>query len=263
MDVSRYQAGISHPALAAGMPAVAGFPLNERGRDLVVGDVHGMFAHLERLLDMVEFDVSADRLFSVGDLVDRGPNSRATLKWLAHPWFHACRGNHEQFVLDSDSPHEQALWTRSNGGAWWLALGAEEQGRFREAIARLPFALEIATASGLTGIVHADVPPMLSWDEFMALLSAGNPEAMLYAMWSRRRLQFANQGPVTGRVERVYCGHTPTRGTVRLGNVFHIDTGAVYAYENFAEAGLTMVEVHPRAHREYAIATVAGAGFDP
>lgn len=262
MDISWFQQGSSQPTLA-GTAAVGRFALNQRGRDLVVGDIHGMFEHLERLLDSIAFDESADRLFSVGDLVDRGPDSRSTLRWLAYSWFHACRGNHEQFVLDSGSPEDRALWTRSNGGAWWLELDAEEQTRFRAAIARLPLAMEVSTASGLVGIVHAGVPPLLSWDRFMELLEAGDQEAMLYAMWSRRRLQSVDSSLVSGRVEQIYCGHTPTRGTVRLGNVLHIDTGAVYAYENFIDARLTAVEVHPRPYREFTISTVRGAIVEP
>jgi len=262
MDVSRYQDGVSHPEMAAGVPAVGRFGLNEFGRDLVVGDVHGMFAHLERLLDKLGFDPAADRLFSVGDLVDRGPDSAAALQWLAHPWFHVCRGNHEQFVLDSADLRDRTLWVESNGGAWWLEIDAAQQALFRREMVRLPFAMEVATANGLIGIVHADVPPMLSWDEFMVLIEAGNPEAMLYALWSRRRLQSANRGSITGRVSRVYCGHTPTRGTVRLGNVHHIDTGAVYALENFADARLTVAEFHPGPPREHTLSTLdcAAAG---
>jgi len=77
--------------------AVARYGINTTGRDFVVGDIHGMFPALEELLASVEFDGDRDRLFSVGDLVDRGPLSKHAPDWLAHPWFIACRGNHEQF----------------------------------------------------------------------------------------------------------------------------------------------------------------------
>ena len=43
---------------------VARFARNDSGRDLVVGDIHGMFAHLRSLLDRIGFDPSIDRLFS-------------------------------------------------------------------------------------------------------------------------------------------------------------------------------------------------------
>ena len=53
--------------------------INQAGRDLVVGDVHGCFRTLARALSQLEFDPSCDRLFGVGDLVDRGPHSEGRL----------------------------------------------------------------------------------------------------------------------------------------------------------------------------------------
>ena len=54
-------------------PLIRRFPLNRRGRDLAVGDIHGYFALLQQALNRVGFDPVCDRLFSVGDLTDRGP----------------------------------------------------------------------------------------------------------------------------------------------------------------------------------------------
>jgi len=62
---------------------------NVQGRDLAVGDIHGHFDRLQQSLDAVGFNKEKDRLFSVGDLVDRGPFSRAALHWLEQPWFYA------------------------------------------------------------------------------------------------------------------------------------------------------------------------------
>ena len=63
-------------------PAVVRFEANALGRDFAVGDIHGAFADLRRALDAIGFDEHRDRLFSVGDLVDRGPESEAALEWL-------------------------------------------------------------------------------------------------------------------------------------------------------------------------------------
>jgi serine/threonine protein phosphatase 1 len=236
--------------------AVARFGRNEAGRDFVVGDVHGMFEHLKRLLTDLDFREERDRLFSVGDLVDRGPHSRSALQWLSRPWFFACRGNHEQFAIDSRDPDQHDLWINYNGGEWWLELDEHERTRFRERFDALPLAMEVETASGRVGIVHADVPPFVTWERFMELLESGNRDAGLYAMWSRNRVAgAASARPVDGGVERIYCGHTPTRRTVRIGNVWYIDTGAAYMREGYEEARLTVVEIHPERHREYAIGT--------
>lgn len=255
MKISEYRGWQPSIALQHG-PLVARYGVNGLGRDFVVGDLHGMFAHLRALLDAVNFMPKADRLFSVGDLIDRGPASRDALQWLRQPWFHACRGNHEQFAIDSIDPEQLEVWVRQNGGEWWLDAGPSEQALIRERFQRLPMAIEVTTHAGLVGIVHADVPPGLTWEKFTALLEAGNADAAFYALWSRRRIQENRASrPITGRVERVYCGHTPTRGTLRVGNVWFIDTGAVYCYEGFQEARLTMVEIHPSRHHEYSIET--------
>lgn len=76
------------------------FEINHNGRDLIVGDVHGYFSKLQQALDAVQFDPQKDRLFSVGDLIDRGPQSERVLQWLMQPWFHAVRGNHEQIAME-------------------------------------------------------------------------------------------------------------------------------------------------------------------
>jgi len=75
-------------------------PANTLGKDYVVGDLHGCYGLLERLLDEVDFDKTRDRLFSVGDLIDRGPESLRCLQLLKEPWFYAVRGNHELMMLD-------------------------------------------------------------------------------------------------------------------------------------------------------------------
>ena len=46
-----------------------------------IGDVHGCFETLQRLLRRVEYDPGQDRLWFVGDLINRGPGSLAMLRW--------------------------------------------------------------------------------------------------------------------------------------------------------------------------------------
>jgi serine/threonine protein phosphatase 1 len=255
VKVSEYRDDLPTPGVDPAA-AVLRFEENLDGRDFVVGDIHGMFAHLEALLEEVGFDERVDRLFSVGDLVDRGPESGKALEWLEREWFFACRGNHEQFAIDSIDLDQRDVWVNYNGGEWWAELDEDTCRRFREAFARLPLAIEVCTRSGVVGIVHADVPPFLSWHHFVSLLEARNRDAVLYAMWSRNRIGgMSSNSPVTGGVDRVYCGHTPTRQTVLVDNVYYIDTGAVYFQDGYHEARLTMVEMQPERHREYAIDT--------
>ncbi len=47
----------------------------------VIGDIHGCFRTLQLLLKSIGFDPSHDRIWLVGDLVNRGPRSLDVLRW--------------------------------------------------------------------------------------------------------------------------------------------------------------------------------------
>ena len=73
---------------------------------------------LRALLHDIRFDPTRDRLFSVGDLVDRGPASEATLDLLDRPWCHVVRGNHEEVLsLVARGKLSPDAW-RGIGGDW-------------------------------------------------------------------------------------------------------------------------------------------------
>ncbi|THD44389.1 MAG: hypothetical protein DI608_00370, partial [Rothia mucilaginosa] len=109
--------------------------------------------------DAVGFDPAIDRLFSVGDLVDRGPHSEAALEWLARPWFHAVQGNHEALAITRVRGGRLDLeMYRAAGGSWFLDLPRKAQLRFVERFEQLPIAIEVESAAGLVGLLHADSP---------------------------------------------------------------------------------------------------------
>lgn len=203
------------------------FEPNHLGRDFVTGDIHGCFDQLEETLARVRFDGARDRLFTVGDLIDRGPDSPAALAWMERPWFHSCQGNHERIRLVPLDLSALATWLLQNGGQWWFTLETATRQRFIKAMAALPLAMEIATAHGRIGIVHADATPRMSWAEFSAALERGDPQACEDAVWSRLRAEGRWREPVRG-IERVVCGHTimPDGEPHTLGNVWFIDSGA-------------------------------------
>ncbi|HUG44132.1 MAG TPA: symmetrical bis(5'-nucleosyl)-tetraphosphatase [Acidobacteriota bacterium] len=70
-----------------------------------VGDVHGCMRTLEDLLSALPWDPAEDHLWMVGDLVNRGPNSRVVLQWASHlerkGRLTAVLGNHDLALLAS------------------------------------------------------------------------------------------------------------------------------------------------------------------
>lgn len=151
---------------------------NELGRDIVIGDLHGSLTCLDVLLKGLKFDQFKDRLFSVGDLIDRGEDSLGALRLLYMPWFHAVKANHEEMALCAYTGENDLLagaWF-TNGGKWalefWIeynnfvlhkapmSLGAEELMEVMlDKVKNLPMLVTINHKNGKKfHIIHAELP---------------------------------------------------------------------------------------------------------
>ena len=261
---------------------------NRRGRDLVVGDIHGHFATLRRVL--AELEVSEhDRVFSLGDLVDRGPDSWAAKSWIAGP--HASerfqltiRGNHEQMMLaglavgprrgrrrlrDVD---DWSIW-RMNGGDWWDARKPGHSARsWMAVLCGLPWCARVDTRYGWVGLVHAS-PVHGNWHDLEEWVRGGEALSHLTrarALWSRVRHGYVqwelgetgheHLGPVEG-VRAVVTGHTPVPEPAWHENVLGIDTGVHIAERGYGR--LTIARIDGREIETWSFDRVAeGAGAD-
>lgn len=222
------------------------FERNTKGRDLIVGDIHGNFTKLQAALDAVGFDPARDRLFSVGDLVDRGPESELVLDWLAEPWFRAVQGNHDEMAVSWADGHQDAGNYMANGGAWNIGNPPELRREIAEAMRVLPLGIEIETAHGPVGIVHAECP-FDDWEKFRAAIdNPATSRTMIdrieaIAQWSRTRIDHGDRAEVRG-LRALVVGHTPVLQPKVLGNVHYIDTGAWLHPDHGFTAGFTLLD---------------------
>ncbi len=202
------------------------FEQNNAGRDFVIGDLHGCFDILMTHLKALKFDNLKDRLFSTGDLVDRGPDSLDCLGLLTAHWFYAVKGNHEDFMIDSvvyKCEGSTSMWLH-NGGMWATKVNDHnELHRLCLIAEQLPVAITVATENGPIGICHAE-PPSLDWAD----AQAPDDRAVQRMLWARTRVQRQATTDVRN-VTKVYCGHTPVDHPLELGNVEYIDTGCYHS----------------------------------
>ncbi|MCD8496709.1 MAG: metallophosphoesterase [Alphaproteobacteria bacterium] len=214
---------------------------NTEGRDFVVGDIHGCFFLVDRALAIAQFDETKDRLIVVGDLVDRGPESHEVYDFLQRPYVYSVRGNHDDVVMhmlgSNDNFYKFGFpqfyqYFNSRSLNWLGKLKHDQAMKIRQVFEDLPVLIELETDSGVVGIVHADVPEGLSWQEFVQKVNDGDPDTLYQAIWSRRRVLDNDQSGVPG-ITRVFMGHTAGDQIRQRGNCFFIDTGAVF--KDYAE----------------------------
>ena len=191
----------------------------------VVGDLHGCFNRLMSHLDDLEFDRDSDLLVSVGDLIDRGPQSIECLDLINEPWFESVRGNHEEMAIEAVSGSSDGRLWFHNGGDWFLQLDPDQAILARSLIAKaasLPYVIELNTSQKRIVIAHADYPS----NEYQF----GKDIDQHMTVWSRERFSAISDGidlSIAGADAFIF-GHTPIRHAFSPYNLHYIDTGAVF-----------------------------------
>ncbi|MEO1675847.1 MAG: metallophosphoesterase family protein [Pseudomonadota bacterium] len=209
-------------------------------RVYAIGDVHGCADLLDRLLDFIDVD-SADlapgarTIITLGDYVDRGPDSPGVLDRLiarqkTDPSLICLKGNHEDellgFLADPDEHVHWLDWggeeTLSNYGVR-VSAAREPRDLARELGAVLPEAhrqflhgLSVRKVIGDYLFVHAGIKPGVPLDE----------QTERDQMWVRGEFHSA---PTDQRPDKIVIhGHQSAKKVVDKGWRICVDTGAVW-----------------------------------
>lgn len=190
-------------------------------RRLFIGDLHGCREELDALLKAFAFRTGMDRLYSVGDVVGKGPDVLGALRRLRELGAGVVAGNHELTLLKAaTAPSGQAV----KGRDYLDALGPEKD-EWVAWIQTLPYWLDL----GDILLVHAGLEPgkrdpasmdpriltrIRTWDGTGEELN--NPKA--HPPWF--------EGQDFGKT--VVFGHWAERGLVDLPRFKGLDTGCVY-----------------------------------
>ena len=139
-----------------------------------VGDVQGCAAELDTLLDRLAFDPAQDRVWFVGDLVNRGPQSLEVLRRVAALGDAAVTvlGNHDLHLLALARGH--ARWRDDDAGLRPI-LAAPDGEQLLDWLQSRPL-LHHDERLGIT-LLHAGLPPQ--WDIVQARACAAELERAL------------------------------------------------------------------------------------
>ena len=188
------------------------------GYTFAIGDIHGCFEQLKKLVGKIEASRPTGKIVFLGDYVDRGPDSEAVISFImAGPqkqgweWV-ALKGNHEDMMVTcvrGENPLE-----------WWIGNGGAETC--------------VSYGGGVKNehIVWADALPLFHADDHRIFVHAGmddsrplDEQTEKEMLWSRKPPHYS--GEYWGK--HLVHGHTPAlENPVTVGNRTNVDSGAVF-----------------------------------
>lgn len=138
-----------------------------------IGDIQGCYEPFRRLLDVLRFDPAADALWLVGDLINRGPQSLAVLRFVRDLGERAVAvlGNHDLTLLAVAAGHVKP----KRKDTFDSILQAPDRAELLDWLRRCPL-LHHDPLLDFT-MVHAGLPPQ--WDLALAQRCAAEVETVL------------------------------------------------------------------------------------
>ena len=192
-------------------------------RTLAIGDIHGCSAALDALLASIQLE-AGDVLVTLGDYVDRGPDSKGVLDRLIDlRRSHAVvpiLGNHDQMMLDARAGEPEKLWWIDHDAYGELTLGSYGTREEAGTLASVPSAhwefLEACLDYHETQthvFVHANLAPELDLCD----------QPVFTTRWDSLSPELSTPH-LSGKV--MICGHTSQKSgrPLNLGHAICLDT---------------------------------------
>lgn len=191
-----------------------------------IGDIHGCFDQLQKLINNLAIDRKYDTLIFIGDYIDRGSASKEVIDYvigLRNEFDNVVflMGNHEQMFLDYLGGKNEKMYLYNGGNATLLSYGISLSAmpHSKEAIIPLDHLLFFQSLLPYYKtekyiFVHAGLIPGLSLSK----------QAVFDLLWIRQEFIYSDYD--FGKL--VIFGHTPFASPLVMSNKIGIDTGAVY-----------------------------------
>lgn len=189
------------------------------GRRIVVGDIHGCYDELMELLEKVGIG-DDDRIFSVGDLITKGPKSKEVLDlFMTDARFSTVIGNHDLALRRKWNGEEVELKPAQKEAHKELKA---EKDAYVSFFNRMPFMIDLGTHL----VVHAGVRPNVELysqttsDMTLIRTLGANAESDEGTPWYH----------VYHGEKTILFGHWPAPEPRRGRKAIGLDTGCVYGY---------------------------------
>jgi len=204
-----------------------------------IGDIHGCNRSLHALLRQIGLG-RGDRLVLLGDLIDRGPDSKGvvdSVRLLEKKGIRVVclRGNHEQMLLDArKGPADADRWFRNGGKATLESFGAKWIEDIPAAYITFFEAMPLWFETGGFLCVHGGI-------DFSIDNPLDDPDSLL---WRRQWYAEINHAWLGNRI--ILHGHTPLalseiqaqHAALEQQRYLNLDNGCVYALRRPRPSGL-------------------------
>ena len=203
-------------------------------RLLVMGDIHGQYEKMQKVLELAAYDPAKDRLVLLGDYVDRGPDSKrvvdAVIRLVASGAV-ALYGNHEDMMAKALGNRHRSRPAAMDMEQWYANGGEKTIAGYRDNSALLDRHLEFfhslprwVETQGIL-FVHAGIRPGVPVPQ----------QAPQDLIWIREPYILGYQGP-----QDIVAGHTPIqylRNYELLPGIEDASKPIVNAHKIFVDTG--------------------------